>query len=1495
MLSRRRGETAELKSQGAVEAAQDPNSNVSSRDAQQVMAAESKKAGVQAFEFDPDASPEAKAAQARSRVPPGFHHEHKPKGVGIATDIDDGTPDQYELPTPSKGGALPASPTTDANPAQANGHVHPDEKSRYEDRVGWAPRFGQGSITEAEAAESPLDHQTWVESRLEDKFFGDWYHNTGVIVFACLASWVVALLGGGLAWVFIIMAICASYYRTSIRRVRRNFRDDVNREMAKGKLETDHESLEWINNFLVKFWPIYAPVLCDTIIASVDQVLSTATPAFLDSLRMRFFTLGSKPPRMDHVKTYPKAEDDTVLMDWKFSFTPNDTLDLTERQRKNKVNPKVILEVRIGKGMISKGLDVIVEDFAFSGLMRVKVKLQIPFPHIEKVDICFLGRPEIDYVCKPLGGETFGFDINFIPGLESFIQEQIHGNLQPMMYDPNVFPIEIAKMLAGNPVDQAIGVLAVTIHGAHGLKNPDKLAGTPDPYAVVSLNGRDALGKTKTVKENANPRWGETLYVIITSLKDSLTLQLYDWNEYRKDKELGTATFPLEQLEEVIEHENQQLEVLANGKPRGIVQADVRFFPVLEGVKLEDGTEEAAPESNTGIARFTVEQAKDLDGTKSLIGALNPYAVLLLNGKEIHVSRKLKRTNNPIWDNGSKEFLITDRKAARLGLVIKDDRDIASDPILGTYQIKVDDMIQLMEKGQEWYHLAGAKTGRAKMMLQWKPVAMKGITGGSGGYITPIGVMRFHFQNGRDLRNLETVGKSDPYVRVLLSGVEKGKTVTFQNNLNPDWDEVIYVPVHSTREKLLLEVMDQENLGKDRSLGLTEVTAADYIHMADNGEYDVHDSKRPLSEPLRMHGKGAPRGRLNFTVAFYPTLNVADPEEEEEERAAIGEGTDRPSVENKRPSLDKTSRSSLDNGRSSLDIGVSTSSRNKDRDAGKIDTTLARQLAKGEKEQEETPGEVQKPPKLRLSPEELVKHESGLLIFKLIEGTMAQTDVRLEVMMDDMVFPSFASAKVKAKHTKFGETGDAFVRELDFSKITLRLREKTDRKGEGEKGDNTMAKLTGGTAETLLRCLNKPTELVLKGSDGSISRITVSLRYIPVKMQLDPSESINNQGNLRVDVLDADDLPAADRNGFSDPYCKFDLNGKEIYKTKIQKKTLHPAWNEYFECPVASRTAAKFHVKVMDWDFGDKADLLGTAEINLELLDPFKPKEIILGLDGKSGVLRLKLLFKPDYVTRSRQGSSTFSGTFAAPGKVIGAPVKGVGIVGGGVVKGASFLRHGFKGRKGTSRDVVEDGMASQESEGLTNGDVARTPQINEPVVDGNSGLPPQTPAHARSRSFGGASIASAAGGTPGQAEAGAAIFTILSASGFPEGAKVQVRVRQLTGAKGGKEVHKTKGLKSATGQIEWDHEMFQVNCSADTQFQLAVKDDKMFGDELLGEALFFVDDSSTGVEKTVKVGSGEVTLKTTFVAKEESLKGSPKSVYRKSFLSKRERGSTPV
>lgn len=65
-MSNINGREHELKSQGAVEAAADPNSRVSAQDAERTMVEESMKAGAAAYQFDPNASPEEKAAQARA-------------------------------------------------------------------------------------------------------------------------------------------------------------------------------------------------------------------------------------------------------------------------------------------------------------------------------------------------------------------------------------------------------------------------------------------------------------------------------------------------------------------------------------------------------------------------------------------------------------------------------------------------------------------------------------------------------------------------------------------------------------------------------------------------------------------------------------------------------------------------------------------------------------------------------------------------------------------------------------------------------------------------------------------------------------------------------------------------------------------------------------------------------------------------------------------------------------------------------------------------------------------------------------------------------------------------------------------------------------------------------------------------------------------------------------------------------------------------------------
>jgi Ca2+-dependent lipid-binding protein len=205
-----------------------------------------------------------------------------------------------------------------------------------------------------------------------------------------------------------------------MERVRRRARDDIQRELVKTRLVSEHESADWINNILDRFWLIYEPHLAATVISSVDQILSSNTPPFLDSLRLTDFTLGTKAPRIDQVRTFPKTPDDEIIMDWGISFTPNDISDMTPKQAAVKVNPKIVLLVRLGTGLATAAMPILLEDISLRGLMRIRLKLINNFPHVQVVDICFLEKPVIDYVLKPVGGDTFGIDIASVSSLVDY-------------------------------------------------------------------------------------------------------------------------------------------------------------------------------------------------------------------------------------------------------------------------------------------------------------------------------------------------------------------------------------------------------------------------------------------------------------------------------------------------------------------------------------------------------------------------------------------------------------------------------------------------------------------------------------------------------------------------------------------------------------------------------------------------------------------------------------------------------------------------------------------------------------------------------------------------------------------------------------------------------------------------------------------------------------------------------------------------------------------
>lgn len=82
-------------------------------------------------------------------------------------------------------------------------------------------------------------------------------------------------------------------------------------------------------------------------------------------------------------------------------------------------------------------------------------------------------------------------------------------------------------------------------------------------------------------------------------------MDIFDYNDHRKDSELGTASVDLAPLREDAELLDANSTILLSGRPRGTVGYDLRYFPVLKAEKQEDGTEEPLPESSKMTMRWS--------------------------------------------------------------------------------------------------------------------------------------------------------------------------------------------------------------------------------------------------------------------------------------------------------------------------------------------------------------------------------------------------------------------------------------------------------------------------------------------------------------------------------------------------------------------------------------------------------------------------------------------------------------------------------------------------------------------------------------------------------------------------------------------------------------------------------------------------------------------------------------------------------------------------
>ncbi|XP_041519277.1 multiple C2 and transmembrane domain-containing protein 1 isoform X3 [Microtus oregoni] len=143
-------------------------------------------------------------------------------------------------------------------------------------------------------------------------------------------------------------------------------------------------------------------------------------------------------------------------------------------------------------------------------------------------------------------------------------------------------------------------------------------------------------------------------------------------------------------------------------------------------------------------------------------------------------------------------------------------------------------------------------------------------------------------------------------------------------------------------------------------------------------------------------------------------------------------------------------------------------------------------------------------------------------------------------------------------------------------------------------------------------------------------------------------KKINTVGNSNADVPLADpgmyqlditlrrgqSLAARDRGGTSDPYVKFKIGRKEVFRSKIIHKNLNPVWEEK-ACIIVDHLREPLYIKVFDYDFGLQDDFMGSAFLDLTQLQLNRSTDVTLTLkdphypDHDLGIILLSVILTP--------------------------------------------------------------------------------------------------------------------------------------------------------------------------------------------------------------------------------------------------------------------------
>ncbi|XP_046663771.1 synaptotagmin 1 isoform X1 [Homalodisca vitripennis] len=140
--------------------------------------------------------------------------------------------------------------------------------------------------------------------------------------------------------------------------------------------------------------------------------------------------------------------------------------------------------------------------------------------------------------------------------------------------------------------------------------------------------------------------------------------------------------------------------------------------------------------------------------------------------------------------------------------------------------------------------------------------------------------------------------------------------------------------------------------------------------------------------------------------------------------------------------------------------------------------------------------------------------------------------------------------------------------------------------------------------------------------EGDSKQSEVKLGKLQYKLEYD-----FNSNSLAVTVIQAEELPALDMGGTSDPYVKVYLlpDKKKKFETKVHRKTLNPVFNETFtfkSVPYADAMNKTLVFAIFDFDRFSKHDQIGEVKVPLcqvDLAQTIEEWKELQSVEGEGG------------------------------------------------------------------------------------------------------------------------------------------------------------------------------------------------------------------------------------------------------------------------------------